>query len=54
MMVNVNTRYARAIVTNPTKLTAHDTLALHALGVSYREVEKRDEMLILRREPLSI
>ena len=50
ILTNKNIRYAYAIATNPAKLTAQDTLILHALGVSYRQVERRDRMLILRGE----
>jgi hypothetical protein len=50
LLVNKNVRYAYAIATDPAKLTAQDTLTLHALGVSYRQVERRDQMLTLRGE----
>ena len=49
-IANENVRYAWAIADDPANLTAHDTLILHALGVSYRQLERRDQMLILRGE----
>jgi hypothetical protein len=49
-LVNKNVRYAYKIATDPAKLTAQDTLTLHALGVSYRQLERRDQMSILRGE----
>jgi hypothetical protein len=49
-ITNENVRYAWAIVDDPANLSAIDTLILHALGVSYRQVERRDQMFILKGE----